>query len=314
MPPSALGTADPSSALRRSDPYVTWRNPFVYFDVAHAGSACASDDVGLDAADEATCKADEHHAGARLHRPEPLRRRQRPAVRAGAPAGLAPAQTLPQDGHAGDRALAGVQGRRPDRDHLRPGAADRRRDAGSERAAATTRPTRTSPVRGARHAPTTAPTATTGDPRPRRPPRHHDHDHRRREPRRRPPRRTTHHLDARSPSGGQTHADRRRRPGRAAADLAATSSRARSTCSTTSTTSRCSASIEKLFGAQAARLRRRHRAAGVRRRRCSTPRLTGLARGGDRHDAGERSRDPELLDPADPLAEHDRASSTVTSG
>jgi phosphatidylinositol-3-phosphatase len=42
----ALGTADPGVAASLQDPYVTWRNPFVYFSAIDK-AACASDDVGL---------------------------------------------------------------------------------------------------------------------------------------------------------------------------------------------------------------------------------------------------------------------------
>jgi cytoskeletal protein RodZ len=44
----ALGEADPSHSASVSDPYVTWRNPFVYFASIAGGKACESDDVGLE--------------------------------------------------------------------------------------------------------------------------------------------------------------------------------------------------------------------------------------------------------------------------
>jgi hypothetical protein len=44
----ALGGADPENAASPSDPYVTWRNPFVYFHSLIDGSECAKDDIGLD--------------------------------------------------------------------------------------------------------------------------------------------------------------------------------------------------------------------------------------------------------------------------
>jgi phosphatidylinositol-3-phosphatase len=42
----ALGSADPGVVASLQDPYVTWRNPFVYFDAIDK-AACGTDDVGL---------------------------------------------------------------------------------------------------------------------------------------------------------------------------------------------------------------------------------------------------------------------------
>jgi hypothetical protein len=42
----ALGSADPGAATSLQDPYVTWSNPFVYFD-SIGKTACGNDDVGL---------------------------------------------------------------------------------------------------------------------------------------------------------------------------------------------------------------------------------------------------------------------------
>jgi phosphatidylinositol-3-phosphatase len=42
-----LGAADAANAPQTGDPYVTWRNPFVYFDSLTARKACSKDDVGL---------------------------------------------------------------------------------------------------------------------------------------------------------------------------------------------------------------------------------------------------------------------------
>jgi hypothetical protein len=44
----ALGSADPDQVATPSDPYVTWRNPFVYFHSLIDGKACAKEDVGLE--------------------------------------------------------------------------------------------------------------------------------------------------------------------------------------------------------------------------------------------------------------------------
>ena len=43
----ALGAVDPNHAASAGDPYVTWRNPFVYFDSLTEGPSCTNDDVGL---------------------------------------------------------------------------------------------------------------------------------------------------------------------------------------------------------------------------------------------------------------------------
>ena len=43
-----LGAADGSQASQTGDPYVTWRNPVVYFQSLDQGKACAKHDVGLD--------------------------------------------------------------------------------------------------------------------------------------------------------------------------------------------------------------------------------------------------------------------------
>lgn len=44
----ALGSADPNQAPSTTDPYVTWSNPFVYFDSITSTPACAQDDVGIE--------------------------------------------------------------------------------------------------------------------------------------------------------------------------------------------------------------------------------------------------------------------------
>jgi hypothetical protein len=42
-----LESADPDQVPRPNDPYVTWRNPFVYFDSVRLGPDCHKDDVDL---------------------------------------------------------------------------------------------------------------------------------------------------------------------------------------------------------------------------------------------------------------------------
>jgi phosphatidylinositol-3-phosphatase len=44
----AAGATDPEQSPRPGDPYVTWRNPFVYFHSLTDGTACSTNDVGLD--------------------------------------------------------------------------------------------------------------------------------------------------------------------------------------------------------------------------------------------------------------------------
>jgi phosphatidylinositol-3-phosphatase len=43
----ALGAADSDHEATPTDPYVTWRNPFVYFQSLTGGSSCAQDDVDI---------------------------------------------------------------------------------------------------------------------------------------------------------------------------------------------------------------------------------------------------------------------------
>ena len=42
-----LGAADPNSVPLPGDPYVTWRNPFVYFQSLTQDTTCATTDVSL---------------------------------------------------------------------------------------------------------------------------------------------------------------------------------------------------------------------------------------------------------------------------
>jgi hypothetical protein len=89
----AIGSPDSEQVASASDPYVTWRNPFVYFDSLTSGPACAQGDVGLqqlegDLASAAKTPSlafivpDRCHDGS----PEPCA--------PGQPAGLAPAGTF----------------------------------------------------------------------------------------------------------------------------------------------------------------------------------------------------------------------------
>ena len=64
-------------------------------------------------------------AGPLLHRSQRLPRRCRTALRTGAAGRRARRRRVPEADRAGDRSLARLQRRRADRDHLRPGAADR---------------------------------------------------------------------------------------------------------------------------------------------------------------------------------------------
>jgi hypothetical protein len=43
----ALGSSDPNQTPSPGDPYVTWRNPFVYFQSITGAATCAQDDTGL---------------------------------------------------------------------------------------------------------------------------------------------------------------------------------------------------------------------------------------------------------------------------
>jgi phosphatidylinositol-3-phosphatase len=43
----ALGSSDPNQTASPGDPYLTWRNPFVYFQSLTGGSTCSKDDTGL---------------------------------------------------------------------------------------------------------------------------------------------------------------------------------------------------------------------------------------------------------------------------
>ena len=61
----------------------------------------------------------EHHALTRLHHPGGVLGRKRGAVQAACDTGARRRQSVPEDGRAGDQEIAGLQGRRDDRDHAR---------------------------------------------------------------------------------------------------------------------------------------------------------------------------------------------------
>ena len=88
-----MGNPDTNQAPALGDPYVTWRNPFVYFDSVIQTPLCSQDDVGIEALAPDLGSAsktpsfslivpDRCHDGS----PEPCA--------PGAPAGLAPAATF----------------------------------------------------------------------------------------------------------------------------------------------------------------------------------------------------------------------------
>jgi hypothetical protein len=93
-PHPALGQADPSAQeAASSGPYATFRNPFVYFDAITGSPQCAADDIGLDklGGDLASPKRTPSFAYIvpdRCHDGNPT------PCSAGAPAGLAPADTF----------------------------------------------------------------------------------------------------------------------------------------------------------------------------------------------------------------------------
>ena len=86
----ALGATDSDFAPRPHDPYVTWRNPFVYFDSLTGSRTCATRDVGL-----SHLVKDLKHASSTAAlsyiAPSPCDDGSDQPCRPGAPAGLAPA-------------------------------------------------------------------------------------------------------------------------------------------------------------------------------------------------------------------------------
>jgi hypothetical protein len=87
----ALGHVDPTSAQTSSGgPYVTFRNPFVYFDSVIDSPACAADDVGLDRL-KSDLAAARHTPSFSYIVPDRCHDGNPTPCAAGAPAGLAPA-------------------------------------------------------------------------------------------------------------------------------------------------------------------------------------------------------------------------------
>lgn len=89
----AIGTSDARSAPSQSDPYVTWRNPFVYFHSLIDGTTCAQDDVGLGALAGDLTSASTTPTLAYIA-PDPCDDGAQAPCSLGAPAGLAPAEAF----------------------------------------------------------------------------------------------------------------------------------------------------------------------------------------------------------------------------
>ncbi|MEA2144795.1 MAG: phosphatidylinositol-3-phosphatase, partial [Solirubrobacteraceae bacterium] len=89
----ALGASDPNFAPVASDPYLTWRNPFVYFRSLTTPATCAKADVGLDklARDLRTVKTTPTFS---YIVPSPCEDGDATPCRTGAPAGLPPADAF----------------------------------------------------------------------------------------------------------------------------------------------------------------------------------------------------------------------------
>jgi hypothetical protein len=89
----ALGASDPNFAAAPNDPYLTWRNPFVYFRSLTTPATCAKADVGLDklARDLRTVKTTPAFS---YIVPSPCEDGDSTPCKAGAPAGLPPADAF----------------------------------------------------------------------------------------------------------------------------------------------------------------------------------------------------------------------------
>jgi phospholipase C len=91
----ALASSDPDQAATPSDPYVTWRNPFVYFHSLIDGTACAKQDVGLEKLAPDLKKATETPSLSYIV-PDRCHDGSEQPCAPGAPAGLAAADTFLQ--------------------------------------------------------------------------------------------------------------------------------------------------------------------------------------------------------------------------
>ena len=188
LPPSHGGAADTDQSASTSSPYVTWRNPFVYFASITNSTECAQSGRRHQPAGQGS-QARGDHPDAGLHRPQPVRRRT-----AGQPAHPARApdaeerrgrrRRLSEDDDQRDRGFPGLRQRqRADRHHSRERSAERPRTRTRARAAPT-RSTRTcrlthdhriehdrlrrddsgTTTSGATSAPANPPTTSTTDP------------------------------------------------------------------------------------------------------------------------------------------------------
>ena len=85
--------ADPNQTPQTTDPYVTWRNPFVYFASLTSGTECAQNDVGLGqlSTDLKTASTTPNFS---YIAPDPCNDGSDQPCTAGAPAGLAQADTF----------------------------------------------------------------------------------------------------------------------------------------------------------------------------------------------------------------------------
>ncbi len=113
------------------DPYVIWRNPFIYFGSLTGGSACQDDDVDLTQL-STDLKSTSSTPNFSYVVADPCDDGSAQPCTPHAKAGLAPADHVPAHGRARDRGVGRVQGRRPDHGYLRPSPADREA-CGSER-------------------------------------------------------------------------------------------------------------------------------------------------------------------------------------
>lgn len=88
-----LGSADPNQTPVPGDPYVTWRNPFVYFQSLTSGQACAEDDVSLGQLQPDLASASKTPSFAYIS-PSRCQDGSEEPCAPGAPAGLAAADTF----------------------------------------------------------------------------------------------------------------------------------------------------------------------------------------------------------------------------